>query len=113
MQDMELTPSRPYQKNDNRFVEENNFNLVRAYVGYHRLGIIDQTKLLTSSTNFSGGIIITFKLLYVLDKKPVSHSSEQSRRVKRTYEETRTPFDRLCSCATISLKQQKQLEIVR
>ncbi len=42
----ELSRSRPYHKNDNRFVEENNFSLVRAYVGYRRLETVEQVRLL-------------------------------------------------------------------
>jgi hypothetical protein len=33
---IEISRSRPYQKNDNRFVEENNASLIRAYVGHGR-----------------------------------------------------------------------------
>jgi hypothetical protein len=34
-----LTRSRPYHKNDNRFVEERNGHIVRAYVGWQRLDV--------------------------------------------------------------------------
>lgn len=34
--DLHISRSRPYQKNDNRFVEENNSSLVRAYIGHGR-----------------------------------------------------------------------------
>lgn len=34
---LHLSRSRPYRKNDNRFVEQKNSTLVRAYVGYERL----------------------------------------------------------------------------
>jgi hypothetical protein len=34
---LKLSRSRPYRKNDNRFVEQKNATLVRAYVGYQRL----------------------------------------------------------------------------
>ncbi len=37
MTGMRLSRSRPYRKNDNRFVEQKNATLVRAYVGYERL----------------------------------------------------------------------------
>lgn len=39
---LELTRSRPYHKNDNRFVEENNNSLIRAYLGYSRYNTIEQ-----------------------------------------------------------------------
>ena len=35
--DLDISRSRPYHKNDNRFVEENNGSLVRAYIGHGRL----------------------------------------------------------------------------
>jgi len=40
-----LSRSRPYAKNDNRFVEENNFSQVRAYLGYDRLDTVAHTTL--------------------------------------------------------------------
>jgi hypothetical protein len=39
----ELSRSRPYHKNDNRFVEQKNSTLVRAYLGYDRLDTVAQT----------------------------------------------------------------------
>ena len=37
MTGLHLSRSRPYRKNDNRFVEQKNATLVRAYLGYERL----------------------------------------------------------------------------
>ena len=37
MTGLRLSRSRPYRKNDNRFVEQKNATLVRAYTGYDRL----------------------------------------------------------------------------
>ncbi len=42
---LDLSRSRPYAKNDNRFVEENNFSQVRAYLGYDRLDTVAHTNL--------------------------------------------------------------------
>ena len=44
--DLQITRSRPYQKNDNRFVEENNHSMVRAYIGHSRLDTFTQLKTL-------------------------------------------------------------------
>src|SRR5512136_830179 len=38
-----LSRSRPYNKNDNRFVEQKNSTLVRSYLGYDRLDTVAQT----------------------------------------------------------------------
>lgn len=43
VQGVQLSRSRPYQKNDNRFVEQKNATLVRAYLGYDRLDSAAQT----------------------------------------------------------------------
>ena len=40
---VELSRSRPYQKDDNRFVEQKNRSLVRDYLGYDRLDTVAQT----------------------------------------------------------------------
>jgi len=45
-QPLDLSRSRPYHKNDNRFVEENNYSLVRTYIGYNRLDTIAHLNLL-------------------------------------------------------------------
>lgn len=47
-QQVAFTRSRPYHKNDNRFVEENNGSHVRAYVGYGRLDSVAQVKALNA-----------------------------------------------------------------
>ena len=41
---VELSRSRPYHKNDNRFVEQKNSTLVRAYLGYDRLDTVAQAR---------------------------------------------------------------------
>jgi len=43
---LQITRSRPYQKNDNCFVEENNHSLSRAYNGHDRLDTQCQPQLL-------------------------------------------------------------------
>ena len=43
---LELSRSRPYEKNDNRFVEQKNGSLVRAYLGLERFDTVAQTNLI-------------------------------------------------------------------
>ena len=43
---VELSRSSPYSKNGNRFVEQKNSSLVRAYVGDIRLDIVTQAQAL-------------------------------------------------------------------
>lgn len=41
-----FSPSRLYQKNDNRFIEENNHSLFRAYLGYSRFDTLAHLQVL-------------------------------------------------------------------
>jgi IS30 family transposase len=51
VQGVSLSRSRPHHKNDNRFVEQKNDTLVRAYVGYERL---DTVALYRTALSLSG-----------------------------------------------------------
>lgn len=43
---LHLSRSRPYHKNDNRFVEENNHSLLRAYLGHGRFDTLAHLRVL-------------------------------------------------------------------
>ena len=43
---VQISRSRAWHKNDNRFVEQKNDTLVRAYMGHDRLDTVEQTNLL-------------------------------------------------------------------
>ncbi len=49
-----LSRSRPYQKNDNRFVEQKNDSLVRAYLGHGRFDTPARPTRSTPSTTRCG-----------------------------------------------------------
>ncbi len=104
----ELSRSRPYHKNDNRFVEENNFSLVRAYVGYARLETVEQVRLLNQLYD---------KLwLYHNFFQPVMRLSEkqhQNQRTRRIYKDILPPFDRLSKTNILSPEKQGELEALR
>jgi hypothetical protein len=104
----ELSRSRPYHKNDNRFVEENNFSFVRAYVGYGRLDTLAHVNLLNQ----------LYDLLWLYHNffQPVMHLSEkkyQEHRIKRIYDDALPPFDRLCKTGTLSPARLLELETLR
>lgn len=105
---LELSRSRPYHKNDNRFVEENNNSLVRAYIGYNRLDTASQTDMLNR---------LYGKLwLYHNFFQPVMRLAEkciEGQRLKRIYDQAQTPFDRLCNFKILSSEQITQLETLR
>jgi len=49
-----LSRSRPWRKNDNRFVEQKNHTLVRSFLGNERLDSVAQTHALTSCMTACG-----------------------------------------------------------
>jgi hypothetical protein len=107
---MELSRSRPFQKNDNRFVEENNYSLVRAYVGYQRLDTVAQTRLLNQLYDQLWLYHNFFQPVMRLKQKLPSVNSLRS---KRLYDRAQTPFDRLCEKGVLTPDQVRQLQALR
>jgi len=107
---VQLSRSRPFQKNDNRFVEENNFSLVRAYLGYQRLDTAEQTKVLNQ--------LYDQLWLYHNFFQPVMRLKEKiptddPLRPKRIYDQAQTPLERLCAKDVLSADQIHQLQALR
>jgi hypothetical protein len=108
-----LSRSRPYHKNDNRFVEQKNDTLVRAYVGYERLDTVAQTFALNRLYDKMWVYYNLFQPVMRLTEKTVVPQEGQPNRVKRRYAPARTPFDRLCDTGTITPAHRQQLEALR
>lgn len=106
---LQLSRSRPYQKNDNRFVEENNHSLIRSYIGHDRLDTQAQLNALRQ---------LYEKLwLYHNFFQPVMRLQEKEYvsplQYRRKYDQAKTPFDRLIEKKVLSENTQHQLEILR
>ena len=107
--DLQLSRSRPYQKNDNRFVEENNHSLIRAYIGHDRLDTQAQLKVLRQ---------LHEKLwLYHNFFQPVMRLQEKEYvsplQYRRKYDRAKTPFDRLKEKNILKENIRLQLEALR
>jgi len=113
VQGITLSRSRPYHKNDNRFVEQKNSSLVRAYLGDDRLDTVAQT---IAVNQLYDKVWIYYNLLQPvmrLSEKIVTPVEGQLARVKRRYDQARTPFDRLCETTAITQERREQLEALR
>lgn len=86
-----LSRSKPYQKNDNRFVEENNHSLIRAYIGNSRFDSAAQLKALRDLENLLWLYHNCFLPCMRLEDK--SFSSEG--KLIKTYDHALPPLDRL------------------
>lgn len=103
-----LTRSRPYAKNDNRFVEENNFSQVRAYLGYERLDTVAHTHLINQ--------LYDQLWLYHNFFQPVMRLHEKhfkDGRCKRIYDPAVPPLDRLLRTNLLSPQAQAKLLALR
>ena len=99
-----LSRSRPYRKNDNRFVEQKNSTLVRAYVGYERLDNRDQLAALNE--------LYDQLWLYYNLFQPVMHMTGKEftcGKLHRKHDQARTPYQRLLATNALSLEQKVRL----
>ncbi len=85
-----LSRSRPYQKNDNRFVEQKNDSLVRAYLGDLRLDTASQCDALNALSIEMGVYYNLFQpVLHLIDKEVIAG------KLHRRWDEAQTPYQRL------------------
>jgi len=113
MPGVELSRSRPYQKNDNRFVEQKNASLVRAYLGQERLDTVAHTEALN---HFYEGMWLyynCFQPVMRLSAKEVLPTTNGIPQVRRRFDDARPPLDRLLATKTLSTKQGAKLKVLR
>ena len=109
-----LSRSRPYHKNDNRFVEQKNSTLIRAYLGYERLDTVAHTLALNHLYNRMWLYYNFFQPVMRLEEKMIIPGEDgQPARVKYRYDQARTPFHRLCDTHVITQAHRAQLEALR
>jgi hypothetical protein len=100
-----LSRSRPYQKNDNRMVEQKNDTLVRQYLGQLRLDTPEQVAVLNA--------LYEQMWLYYNLFQPVLHLCEKTMvgdKVRRKWDEAKTPSERLLESSVLSPAQQMRLQ---
>lgn len=104
MTGLRLSRSRPYRKNDNRFVEQKNGTLVRAYVGYQRLDSGGQCAALNALYDQLWVYYNLFQPVLHLVGKEIVH-----RKLRRKWDQARTPHQRLLASGILSPAQQTRL----
>ena len=104
---VQLSRSRPYQKNDNRMVEQKNDTLIRQYLGYERLDTPSQLEAVNTLYERMWVYYNLFQPVLHLIKKEVIDG-----KVKRSWDEAQTPFERLLATEGIPPKQQERLQLL-
>lgn len=106
-----LSRSRAWHKNDNRFVEQKNRTLVRAYLGYERLDTVEQTTLLNQLFDQMWFYYNFFQpVMRLSEKKVFPNPDGHGSIIQRRFDDAQTPFDRLCATKTLSPEHQAQLQ---
>ena len=100
-----FTRARPYRKNDNCYVEQKNYSVVRQTVGYQRFDTAAELMVLKQ---------LYAKLrLYTNFFQPTMKLKSKQRvgsRVKKSYHPPQTPYQRVLACAQVTAADKKKLQ---
>lgn len=106
LEGIKLTRSEPGKKNDNMCVEERNGHVVRKYLGYLRLDVVEIVPVMNELYHELG--------LYLNHFMPVRRTIDKVRigaKYKRTYEKiAMTPYQRVMAHDAISREAKKRLK---
>jgi hypothetical protein len=102
-----FTRARPHRKNDNCFVEEKNYSVVRRNVGYRRYDTPEELELLNEMYSH-----LRLYTNYFLPTMKLVKKERVGSRVKKTYDEPRTPYSRVLAAPSVGAGQKKRLREV-
>lgn len=100
-----FTRARPYRKNDNCYVEQKNYSVVRQTVGYQRFDTAAELMVLKQ-------LYATLRL-YTNFFQPTMKLKSKERfgsRVKKSYYAPQTPYQRVLACAEVTVADKKKLQ---
>lgn len=100
-----FTRSRPYKKNDQCFVEQKNGVIVRQFIGYERFEGVEPCRILTQ--------LYSQLRLYINFFQPSMKLLTKTRvgsRVKKSYDQAQTPYQRLQAAAGVSTAVKDKLK---
>jgi hypothetical protein len=104
MEEITFTRSRPHMKNDSCYVEQKNYSVVRRTVGYQRYDSDEELETLNE--------LYGYLRLYTNFFLPVMKLREKVRtgsKVKKIYDEPKTPYLRLLESDFISEARKQNL----
>lgn len=100
-----FTRTRPYRKNDNCFVEQKNYSVVRKAVGYLRYDTEEELKTLNE--------LYEHLRLYTNFFQPTMKLVEKKRvgsKVKKKYDQAKTPYQRVLESLYVSQESKEKLK---
>ena len=95
---LRMTRSRPYHKNDNCFVEERNGHVVRAYVGYARLDVIETVDVLNDLYD----VLTPYLNHFIANRRIISKERIGARWKVKREKVAKTPYQRVLERKDVS-----------
>jgi hypothetical protein len=105
VQGVQLLRSRPYHKNENRFVEQKNSSLLRQYFGTLRLDTPEQVAAMNALDDKMWLYYNLFQPVLPLKEKQVHPDG-----IRRKWDTAQSPYQRLLASGTLSQEQQARLQ---
>jgi hypothetical protein len=102
---IQFTRGRPYKKNDQAYVEQKNWQVIRRMIGYDRFATREAVDLLQQ--------IYALVRLYVNFFQPISKLDSKERvgaKVRKRYDQARTPYQRLLKAKVLDEAKQRTLK---
>ena len=99
-----FTRSRPYRKNDNCFVEQKNYSIVRRAVGYARYDTDEQCALLNELYSY-----LRLYTNFFLPTMKLKSKVRSGSKVKKCYDQAQTPYQRVLQSKLVSKAAKDRL----
>lgn len=100
-----FTRCRPYQKNDQCYVEQKNWTIVRQVVGYGRFEGADAHRLLAELYR-----TLRLHVNFFQPSLKLLSKERNGARVKKTYNTAKTPYQRLLDSGALTLQAKTRLD---
>lgn len=103
---IEVLRSRPYKKDDNCYVEEKNLTHVRQLIGYDRLDVPECAEILNRIYRDYWNPLQNF----FLPAMKLMRKERIGSKLKKTYDEPRTPYERVLETLTDDDRKKAELK---
>ena len=100
-----FTRSRPYRKNDNCFVEQKNWPVVRQQVGYARYDDAEELEVLRELYSYLRLFVNFFS-----PQQKLIYKTRRGAKVYKRFDEARTPYRRVLESPDVSAEAKRVLE---
>ena len=100
-----FTRSRAYRKNDNCFVEQKNYSIVRRAVGYLRYDTQEEVDILNKLYIYLG-----FYGNFFMPVEKLMSKTRKGSKVTKKYDTAKTPYRRVLECSDIDDKIKERLK---